>query len=162
MFVTMPQFEQAEMSKMAGEGQKYWRAVTAAFPIEPWYLFAYVGQVADTRVNLTMLVAWEESLLDVIDLVPPQDRRHVYRVQCNRADGLTIREVRALWTPSPEESGDGVGAVLQLLGESQLLDPRLRPVSQDKPRRLVFRAFEDSRPGADCTGPGTPTQPQQL
>jgi hypothetical protein len=147
MFVTMPQFEQVEMSKMAGEGQKYWRAVAAAFPSEPWYLFGYVGQVVDARVNLTMLVAWEESLLDIIDLVPPRDRRHVYRVQRNRAAGLTFREVRALWAPAPDESRAGVGAVLQLLGESQLVDPQLRPVLHNELRRLVFQALDNLGPG---------------
>jgi hypothetical protein len=149
MFVTMPQFEQTQMSQMAGQGQKYWRAVTAHFPVEPWYLFVYEAQVADARVLLTMLVAWEESLLDVIKLVPPNDRRAVYRVQRAGSGVLSFKAVRGLWAPTSEEVAEGLGAVLSLEGESGLLDPNLRPVSQTQLRQVVYQDGSSAAPGAD-------------
>ena len=139
MFVTMPQFEEPGMTAMACEGQKYWRALAAVFPVEPWYLFVFEAALLDARVNQTMLVAWEESLLDLIDRVPPGDRRAVYRVEPASAGGLTVKTLQALWAPTAEEAAQGIGAVLAIEGERDLLDPRLRPVSNAHQRRFVFQ-----------------------
>jgi hypothetical protein len=147
MFVTMPQFEEPGMTAMAGEGQKYWRALAAVFPVEPWYLFVFEAALLDARINQTMLVAWEESLLDIIDRVPPADRRAVYRLAPGAEGRLTLRTVQALWAPTAEEAAQGIGAVLGLERESELLDQNLRPVSKVHPRRLVFQTTKD---GARC------------
>ena len=127
------------MTAMAGEGQKYWRALAAIFPAEPWYLFVFEAPLLDVRINQTMLVAWEESLLEIIERVPTEDRREVYRVEPGPAGGLTLRTVEALWAPAAEEAAQGIGAVFGLEGERDLLDPRLRPVSNAHQRRLVFQ-----------------------
>lgn len=145
MFFTLPQFEVSGMSALLAAGQKCWRAVLAEFPVEPWYLFVYEGEVADARVDLTMLVSWERSLLDVVDLVPVEDRRTVYRADPVPGGGLVVRKISELWAPSPEEELNGLSAVLALEGSSGLLDPRLRPVATDTQRRLVYRT-------ATCAG----------
>lgn len=150
------------MTAMAGEGQKYWRALAAVFPVEPWYLFVFEAALLDARVNQTMLVAWEESLLDIIDGVPPEDRRAVYRLEPAAAGGLTLRTVQVLWAPTAEEAAQGIGAVLGLEGERDLLDPRLQPVSKTHLRRLVFqtaqKAARTTTPSLDIScrsrGPG--------
>jgi hypothetical protein len=95
LFVTMPQFEQAGMSKLAGGGQQYWRAVTASSLDQHWYLFVYEAWVLDARVDLTLLVAWEETLLEVMNLVPEKDRRALYRVDRREAGRLVFRNVAA-------------------------------------------------------------------
>jgi hypothetical protein len=127
------------MTAMAGSGQKYWRALAAMFPVEPWYLFTFEAKLLDARVNQTMLVAWEESLLDIIEGVPARDRRTLYRLQCGPAGTVTVRAVRALWAPTADEAGQGVSAVFGLEGESALRDSSMRPVSEQRPRRLIFR-----------------------
>lgn len=131
------------MTAMAGEGQKYWRALAAVFPREPWYLFVFEAALLDARINQTMLVAWEESLLDIIDRVPPEDRRAVYRLEPSVAGGLAFRTVQALWAPTAEEAARGIGAVLSIEGESGLLDPALHPVSKAHLRRLVFHTTHE-------------------
>jgi hypothetical protein len=138
MFFTLPQFEVSGMSAVVAAGQKCWRAVLAEFPVDPWYLFIYEGQVADTRVNLTMLVSWEESLLDIVELVPVEDRRSLYRADPLAGGGLVIREVTELWASAPAEGRNGVRAVLALEGSSELLDPSLRPVGTNTSRRLAY------------------------
>jgi hypothetical protein len=140
LFVTMPQFEQPAMSRLAGGGQKYWRAITGTFAHQPWYLFVYEAQIADARVPVTMLVAWEESLIDVIEMVPVSDRRSVYRVDLAGATQLTFSNVRAIWAPASNEANEGLTAVLALEGRVDLLDPQLRPVSREQLRRLVYQA----------------------
>jgi len=155
MFVTMPQFEEPGMTAMAGEGQKYWRALAAVFPVEPWYLFVFEAALLDARVNQTMLVAWEESLLDIIDRVPPEDRRAIYRLEPSAAGGLTFRTVQALWAPTAEEAAQGIGAVLSIEGESDLLDPALHPVSKAHLRRLVFHITQEGTCDTISSSPAT-------
>jgi hypothetical protein len=140
MFLTLPQFEEPGMSALAADGQKYWRAVLAEFPVEPWYLFIYTGRVADARVNLTMLVSWEESLVNIIELVPSGDRQAVYRADPTAAGELRFSAIRELWAPSPDEEQQGVGAVFVFDGSGTPTDPQLRPVSSEVPRRLVYRS----------------------
>jgi hypothetical protein len=155
MFVTMPQFEEPGMTAKAGEGQKYWRALAAVFPADPWYLFVFEAALLDARINQTMLVAWEESLLDIIERVPAEDRRAVYRLEPGAAGGLTLRTVQALWAPTAEEAAQGVGAVLGIEGESDLLDPRLHPVSRTHLRRLVFQMTQEGRHATTAYFPAT-------
>lgn len=143
------------MRAVAGEGQKYWRALAAVFPVEPWYLFVFEAPLLDARINQTMLVAWEESLLDIIDRVPPEDRRAVYRVEPGTTGGLTLRVVQALWAPTAEEAAQGIGAVLSVEGESELLDPALHPVSKAHPRRLVFHITQEGARDSISSFPAT-------
>lgn len=143
------------MTAMAGEGQKYWRALAAVFPVEPWYMFVFEAALLDARINQAMLVAWEESLLDIIDRVPPEDRRAVYRVEPGASGGLTLRTVQALWAPTAEEAAQGIGAVLSIEGESELLDPALHPVSQAHLRRLVFHVTQEGARDTMSSFPAT-------
>lgn len=155
MFVTMPQFEVPGMTAMAGQGQKYWRALAAVFPVQPWYLFVFEAPLLDARINQTMLVAWEESLLELIERVPPEDRRELYRVEPCAAGGLTFKTVYALWAPTADEAAQGVGAVLGIEGESDLLDPNLRPVSKAHLRRQVFQKAQEGTCATNVYFPDT-------
>lgn len=143
------------MTAMAGEGQKYWRALAAVFPVEPWYMFVFEAALLDARINQAMLVAWEESLLDIIDRVPPEDRRAVYRVEPGVTGGLTLRTVQALWAPTAEEASQGIGAVFSIEGESDLLDPALRPVPKAHLRRLVFHIPQEGGRDTIAYSPAT-------
>lgn len=151
MFVTMPQFEQTSMSQLAEGGQQYWRAVTAAFPHQPWYLFSYRDLVIDRFVELAQLVAWEESLLNIMELVPIEDRRAVYRVEPAKAGGLRFRALRGVWAPAPEEAAAGVHAVFSLEDVDGVVDDRLQPMLSGQERRLVFHvdAAAASRAGVN-------------
>lgn len=140
MFVTMPDFEQTGMSMLAGGGQQYWRAVTASSLDQHWYLFVYEGRVLDARVDLTLLVAWEETLLELMNLVPEKDRRAVYRVDRREAGRLVFRNIEAIWAPTTDEAEEGLVALLALEGEQGLVDPYLRPLPKERARHLVFRS----------------------
>lgn len=140
MFVTMPQFEQTGMSKVAGGGQKYWLAITASALARHWYLFNYEAQVLDARVDLTLHVAWEETLLKLMELVPEQDRRAVYRVDRRDAGRLIFRNVQAIWKAASDEEREGLVAVLAIDGERELVDPQLHPVARLRERQLVFQS----------------------
>jgi hypothetical protein len=140
MFVTMPQFEQTGMSMLAGGGQQYWRAVTASPVNQHWYLFVYEGRVLDARVDLTLLVTWEETLIEVMNLVPEQDRKAVYRVDRRASGGLVFRTVEAIWAPGADEVSAGLPALLAFEGEQGLVDPADHPVQTERERQLLYRA----------------------
>jgi allophanate hydrolase subunit 1 len=100
-------------------------------------MFLYLGTVAGSRVNLTMLVAWEESLLDIVDAVPAQDHMVVYRVERGQSNSLVFKNVHRLWVPTAEESAQGIGAVLEVDGVFGVVDPDMRPLASDECRTLV-------------------------
>lgn len=144
MFVTLPQFHQPLMSAVALGGQQHWNAVVASFPVQPWYLFVYEATFIDSRMNHTMLVAWEESLLQIISSVPVVDHRAVYRVEPAGGGGLAFKEIDAVWAPTHEEDEAGIGAVFRLAGQTEAVAPDLTPVNANMSRVVVFRREESA------------------
>jgi hypothetical protein len=140
MFVTLPQFEEPTMTAMAGGGQHYWRALVAEFPVLPWYLFVRKGVVADATVDLVMLVAWEENLIDIITATPGPARGAVYRVDPSPSGELKFRGVRALWRASERGRSDGHMALLALEGAAKPMDSSLHPVEPEYVGELVYTA----------------------
>lgn len=152
MFVTMPHFEQPLLSKLAGGGQQYWRAVTLS-AYAPWYVFLYEAPVADARVLQSTLVAWEETVLNLLEVVPRDSWRGIYRLEPatpKSRGGWRFREVVEIWTPTQGERGSGLTAVLLLQDDAQLRDPHLRPVAHNGERQLSYcaKVLSGVEPGA--------------
>lgn len=145
MFVTMPHFEQPLLSNLAGDGQQYWRAVTLS-AYAPWYVFLYEAPVADARVLQSTLVAWEETVLNLLEVVPSDSWRGIYRLEPSglKSGGWRFREVNEIWTPTEGERESGLTAVLLLEGDAQLRDPHLRPVARNGERQLSYAANASS------------------
>jgi hypothetical protein len=141
VFVTMPHFEQPFLSNLAGDGQQYWRAVTLSAHA-PWYVFLYEAPIADGRFLQSTLVAWEETVLNLLEVVPRDSWRGIYRLEpaTQKTGGWRFREVSEIWTPTQSERESGLTAVLLLEGDAQLRDPQLQPVERSVERHLAYRA----------------------
>lgn len=146
MFLTSRQFEEPGMTALAAKGQQYWRAVVAEFPVLPWYLFLHKGQVLDACVNQVMLVAWEESLIDIIEATPAPWRGVVYRVDPDPPRGLRFRVVSSLWRASEQGNSEGHLALVALEGASQPVDTFLQPVPPEHVGELVYQAPPSAYP----------------
>jgi hypothetical protein len=143
MFVTLPEFREPAMTAIAGRAGTYWRALIADFPVLPWYLFLRKSQVLDAYLDQVMLVAWEETLIDLIEAAPPAARRCVYRVDPTPSGGLTFRVVSALWRASEKGNAEGLLALLAVEGDSKPLDSFLHPVAPEHVGKLVYTAASE-------------------
>ena len=142
MFVTLPEFREPVMTRMADAAGTYWRALIADFPVLPWYLFLRKDRVLNAYVDQVVLVAWEETLVDLVEAAPPQARRAVYRVDPHPSKGLMFRQVTALWRASPRGNAEGFLAMLALDGASEPVDSFLHPVAPEHVGKLVYRVPE--------------------
>lgn len=140
MFVTFPHFHQPLLSAVALGGQQHWSAIAAHFREQQWYLFVYEAKYIDSRVNHTMLVAWEESLLTILRSVPNRDHRALYRASSEAKGTLVFKAVQKAWAPTLEEDEAGIGAVFEFVGQSEPVGPDLRPVPAKISRVLYFSA----------------------
>jgi len=141
MFVTMPHFEQNMPLNLVGPGQKYWQAVTLSVE-SPWYLFVYEAQYGQRKEPQTTLVAWEATLLAILEGIPPADRKGVARVEKERNPGTqwNVRWVETIWAPAPEEVEETGLFLLQLEGDPEVRDAHLQPVPMRGGRALVYSA----------------------
>ncbi len=147
MFVTRPEFKDSAMTALVGHGRTYWRLVVADFPVAPWYMFVFEGQVLDSRINQVMLIAWEENLAQVIERTSDRCRRAVYRVDPQSHGGLVFREVSFLWEASDRGRSEGLMALLALAGTSDPLDSFLQPVPPEYVGKLVYRSDRSAAHG---------------
>ena len=74
----------------------------ASFPGQPWHFFVYEAAFLGSRVNHPMLVAWEESLVQISDALPEV----VYHVQTvnsyhERLQNWLTRGLRGVATIDP-------------------------------------------------------------
>jgi hypothetical protein len=141
VFVTMPPFEQLMPANMVGPDQQYWRAVTLSLEA-PWYLFVYEAQYGQQKVPQTTLVAWEVTLLDILEAVPVANRMGVARIEKEPGSGnrWNMSWVETIWAPAQEESEQTGPFLLQLTDDAQVRDAHLQPVVFRNGRELVYRA----------------------
>lgn len=144
MFVTLPQYQEPGMTALAGHAETYWRALLADFPVLPWYLFLRESRVLDAYVNQVVLVAWEETLIELIEEAPLEATRAVYRVDPGPVGGLTFRVVSALWRASEQGNAQGFLAMLALESDPRPLDSFLHPVAPEHVGKLVYKAREST------------------
>jgi hypothetical protein len=140
MFVTLPQFREPAMTAMADNAGTYWRGLIADFPVLPWYLFLRKGRMLDAYVDQVVLVAWEETLIELVEATPKAARRAVYRVDPIPYGGLNFRVVSALWRASDRGNAEGFLAMLALEGASEPLDSFLHSVAPEYVGVLVYKA----------------------
>lgn len=154
MFVTMPHFEQFMPSNLVGPNQKYWRAVTLSLE-SPWYLFVYEAEYGQGKVPQSTLVAWEATLLAILEGIPAADRKGVARVEKERRPGARwqVTWIESIWAPAPEEAADTGLFLFQLEGDPQVRDVHLTPVGVREGRSLVYSAPPDSVPHSTSPGP---------
>ncbi|MCG2593028.1 hypothetical protein LZ009_09565 [Ramlibacter sp. XY19] len=154
MFVTMPHFEQFMPGNLVGPGHQSWRAVTLSVE-SPWYLFVYEAKYGQQKVPQTTLVAWEDTLLAILEGIPADDRKGVARVEKERRPGTRwhVTWIETIWAPAPEEVQETGLFLLQLEGDPLVRDAHLRPVDVREGRALVYSALPNAVAQPTSRGP---------
>jgi hypothetical protein len=147
VFVTMPHFEQVMPANLVGPNQKYWRAVTLSLE-SPWYLFVYDAEYGEDKVPQTTLVAWEATLLDILQGIPAANRKGLARLEKARRPGTRwqVTWIESIWAPAPEEAADTGLFLLQLEGDPHVRDAHLTPVGLREGRSLMYSAPPNAGP----------------
>ena len=141
MFITAPGLVQHLHHSKVAPRQTHWPAITLALE-RPWYLLVYDVSYNGHKVSQTSLVAWDHTLLDLLDRIPVADLSGIARLDRRREAGPSwaLEWIGALWAPAPCESQD-LGPVLFQLGQDpQLRNTDLLPVAEAPGRRLLYEA----------------------
>lgn len=141
MFITAPGLVQYLHPTMVAPRQSHWPAITLALE-RPWYLLVYDVAYKGKKVSQTSLVAWDATLLDMLDLIPLTDLNGIARLDRCRGTGPSwaFQWISALWAPAPCEGLGADGLMFKLHDDPQLRDTRLQPVADTQGRRLLYEA----------------------
>ena len=151
MFITAPGLVQHLHPSQVAPPQSRWRALTLSME-RPWYLLVHRVVCGGRPQSQTSLVAWDETLIDLMACMPVADITAVARLdRCTGAGpAWGLHWVGALWAAAPGEAAL-LGPLLFTLGtDPQVRNTRLLPVGDAPGRRLLFSAA----PGA--WAPGAP------
>ena len=142
MFVSIPAFEQHVPQGLAPADHKHWLAVMLSNQA-PWFLLTH----AIGNLTQTVAVAWESTLLSLVEMVGSQSVLSV-RLMIPDASGAgswAMKEVIEVWSPSDDERPMTGPALLRLAGDDVLRDSFLTELSSESSgRQLVFRTASGS------------------
>lgn len=136
MFLTDPSFKQFLPEALYGRGKEGYRAVILSTEA-PWFLFTFRQKYPDGYLPQTIAVAWDNTLEQVIESVPVEER---LSVMC-----MTMVPLSAEWSVHPAREVwthvEGTGQLLFRFGDSEVLhDAFLTPhVAKDR-GRLLYQA----------------------
>jgi hypothetical protein len=122
--------------------QHHWTVATRALEA-PWYLLVYdVTCHRRRRVSQTSLVAWDETLVEMLASIPAADVTGIGRLDRRHGAGpcWSLQWIDALWQPAPNEARALGPLLLQLGDDPQVRDALLRPVGGMQGRRLLYGA----------------------
>jgi hypothetical protein len=141
MFVTSEAFVQFLHPSAVAPPQQYWRVVTLTLE-RHWYLVVHKVLYKGRKVSQTALVAWEATLLDLLNEIPAEDLIGIARFDwvANHSAGWSLRWIETLWKPSQSEALVTGPLVLTLDTDPQTRNCQLLPVSQCPGRQLLFSA----------------------
>lgn len=141
MFMTTPDFEQWVPSALAPEGGAFWRAMTLVNQT-PWYLVTYKHHEDDSVFVQTTLVAWESTLIEMVEALGAAS---VLSVHCVAPCHEGVREwamrlISELWLPTDEEARNTGPLLFALDGEEGLYDSfHSKVLSREHRRKLLLR-----------------------
>ena len=142
MFATTPNFEQWVPEAIAPGGETFWRAVSISLRT-PWYLLTYRHREDDGEFVETTAVAWERTLLEMIEEIGVSD---VVAVGCisPSSDGRpewVMKQVRELLLPAEDEARITGPLLFALRGEEGLYDSHQSKLLSDGKKREVLVSF---------------------
>jgi hypothetical protein len=139
MFSTIEQFKQWVPSAIAPNGETYWRAFSLSLRT-PWYLLTYRLAEDGQEVIETTGVAWESTLLDLIERLGSTSVISVERVDPSENSGWTLRQVEELLSPADDERSETGPLLFTMAGEEGLYDSFQNKVATGRAgRKLMLR-----------------------
>lgn len=102
MFVTSEAFVQFLHPSAVAPPQQYWRVVTLTLERQ-WYLVVHKVLYKGRKVSQTALVAWEPTLVDLLNEIPAEDLIGIARLdwQSDSNASWSLQWLEAGWRPSP-------------------------------------------------------------
>ena len=142
MFVTNPTFEDVLPRNLGEPGHRYWLAVLLSSET-PWFLVTFRQEVAGLELLQTVAVAWETTLVTVVQTLTRGKVISVSRVSPTRKSTWVMGRVAELWLPAKTEADQTGPLLYRMAEESSLRDAFQNAVErEDSGRRLLFRAEE--------------------
>jgi hypothetical protein len=102
MFVTSHAFVQFLHPSAVVARHHYWRIVTLTLE-RHWYLVVHKVTYQGQKVSQTSLVAWEGTLVELLNEIPAEDLVGIARLdwQADNSASWSLRWLDAGWRPSP-------------------------------------------------------------
>ncbi|NIM41340.1 MAG: hypothetical protein GTN84_09560 [Hydrogenophaga sp.] len=141
MFTTAPGLVQYLHPSQVAPRQSHWPAITLSME-RPWCLLVYDVSYNGQKLSQTSLVAWDNTLLDLLAKIPVTDLKGIARLDRRRDSGpsWSFNWIDALWTPAPCEA-PSVGALLfKLSDDPHVRNGRMQPMPGAPGRRLLYQA----------------------
>lgn len=120
MFITTPDLKVNVPKELARPGSLFWSAALLSTQ-SPWFLVTYCDPAE--KILQTIVVAWETTLVELVDAVGVAPIVGLCRVATGQLRGSWhIDDIEELWIPS-EVEGQNVGPLLlRVRGEAVLRD----------------------------------------
>ena len=140
VFITAPGLVQHLHPSLVAPRQSHWPALTLALE-RHWYLLTYDVAYKGQKVSQTSLVAWDDTLLEMLARIPRADLTGIARLERRREPGPTwaLHWISELWAPLPSEA-QAMDPLLFKLDEPHTRDTRLLPASDEPRRGLLYAA----------------------
>lgn len=141
MFITAPGLVQHLHPSHVAPRQSHWPAITLALE-HHWYLLIHDVCCQGRKLSQTSLVAWDSTLLDLLERIPAADLRGIARVDRRREPGPSwaLQWIGALWAPAPCEAQEVGPLLFQLDNDPQVRNASLLRVDHRPGRRLLCEA----------------------
>jgi hypothetical protein len=146
MFVTSSSFVQHLHPSSVLPPQSHWRVLTLTLE-RHWYLLVFKVVNQGRLVTQTALVAWDETLVDLLAEIPKERLMGIARLdwQADHSGPWALRWMDDLWSSSPSEAGTVGPLVFRLGADAQTRDIQLRPVGECADRRRLYEKGETGR-----------------
>ncbi len=141
MFITASGLVQYLHPSQVAPRQTHWPALTLSME-RPWCLLVYDVSYNGQKLSQTSLVAWDNTLLDLLAEIPVADLTGIARLDRRREPGprWAFNWIGALWAPSPHETPSVGPLLFRLNDDPHVRDSRLLPVPHAAGRRLLYEA----------------------
>jgi len=143
MFMTTANFAQRVPLAIAPNGESFWRAMSLCLRT-PWYLLTYRHQEDGSEFIETTAVAWESTLLEMIQELGVSAVIAVGCIAPSSRDGAqwVMKQARELLLPAEDERHKTGPLLFAVEGEAGLFDSHQTKLSRRKSGRTVLLSIE--------------------
>jgi hypothetical protein len=149
MFISTTAFQQQMPAALAPNGESYWQAFSLSLRT-PWYLLTYRHQEDECEFINTAVIAWERTLLRMIEEIGVPAVVAISCIAPSFEDGApwVMKQARELLLPAESERRESGPLLFVFEGEAGIFDSHQERVAAHKSGRTVLLNF----PNAGASG----------